>query len=83
MKTIRYSIAADRALARMPTRQAAKIEAKIDQLAFAPESLVGNVKRLRGTSVFRLRVDDYRVLFDEDGIILDILDVGPRGGIYG
>lgn len=75
-------MAADRALGRMGAAQAQKIEAKIEQLALAPDSLANNVKRLRGTSVFRRRVDDYRVLFDEDGTILDILAIGHRREIY-
>ncbi|WP_420607629.1 type II toxin-antitoxin system RelE family toxin [Novosphingopyxis sp.] len=66
----------------MPKQQAAKIEEKIEQYAVDPESLSANVKRLQGTTAFRLRIDAYRVIFDEDGTVLDILDIGKRGRIY-
>ena len=81
MKTICYSKAADAALAKMPKAQAEKIEAKIEQLALAPETLGANVKRLQGSESWRLRVDRYRVIYD-DGIVLDILEIGQRKEIY-
>ncbi len=44
--------------------------------------LEGDIKKLRGLSGFRLRVGDYRVLFDVNGTIIDIIDIGNRGQIY-
>lgn len=82
MKTIRYTQKADRALAKMPAAHAEKIEAKIEQMAMDPESLANNVKQLKGDNACSLRVDNYRVLFDDDGTVLDILDIGKRGRIY-
>lgn len=82
MQTIRYTAAADKALRAMPAAQAAKIEAKIDQLAIDPASLAANIKRLRGTTARRLRVDNYRVIYDDDGTILDIIEIGHRRDIY-
>jgi mRNA interferase RelE/StbE len=82
MKTIRYSAAADKALGRMPTKTAELIEGKIDLLARDPSSLANQVKRLRGSSFLRLRVGDYRVIYTDDFYILDVLDIGSRGGIY-
>lgn len=82
MRTIRYSIAADRALARMNPGQAEKIEQKIERLALDPASLANNIKRLRGTNAYRLRVDSYRIIFDEDGYILDILAIAHRSDVY-
>lgn len=82
MKTIRYSREADAALAKMGTKQAAAIEAKLEQYAADPASLVNNVKQLRGTPVLRLRVGDYRIIFDEDMNVLDILAIGHRRMIY-
>jgi len=82
MKTIRYSRNADAALTKMGTKQAATIEAKIEQYAADPASLGNNVKALRGTPVLRLRVGDYRVIFDEDMNVLDILAIGHRREVY-
>lgn len=66
----------------MPANVAAIVRAKIDQYAANPASLANNVARLQGRSGFRLRVGDWRILFDEHGAVLEILDVGPRGGVY-
>ena len=44
--------------------------------------LEGDIQKLQGTSGFRLRVGNYRVIFDVNGLIVDIIDVGNRGHIY-
>ena len=44
--------------------------------------LEGDIKKLQGTDGYRLRVGDFRVLFDVNGIIIDIIDIGNRGQIY-
>jgi mRNA interferase RelE/StbE len=82
VKTIRYSLVADRKLAKLPIRVAARIEAKIDQFAIDPSSLSANVKALRGSVFIRLRVDNYRIIMDDQGVVLDILDIGHRKEIY-
>jgi len=42
----------------------------------------GDVKKLQGCkNAYRLRVGDYRILFDMDGRI-EITDVLPRGAAY-
>jgi mRNA interferase RelE/StbE len=82
MRRIAYTKQALKALRRIPANTARTIRAKIDQYAANPSSLANNVKKLRGRPGYRLRVGDWRVIFDEDGNVLSILDVGPRGGIY-
>ena len=42
----------------------------------------GDIKKLRGTDIFRLRVGDFRVLYDDSGNIIAIIDIGSRGQIY-
>ena len=37
---------------------------------------------MQGIDGYRLRVGNYRVLFDVNGIIIDIIDIGNRGQIY-
>lgn len=66
----------------MPANVATTIRIKIDQYAENPASLGNNVKRLKGRAGWRLRVGDWRVIFDDDGAVLAILAIGPRGGIY-
>lgn len=43
---------------------------------------VGDVKRLKGRDGYRLRVGDFRVLFDRDGNIIYISKIDNRGQIY-
>ena len=43
---------------------------------------VGDIKKLRGTDIFRLRVGDFRVLYDVNGVVVAIIDIGSRGQIY-
>lgn len=81
MRTLVYSQKADRALARMPRRDAENIEEKLHQLTISPEELAGNIKRLTNSKSYRLTVGQYRVLYD-DGIVIDILDIGPRQNFY-
>lgn len=43
----------------------------------------GDVKKIQGyTLKYRLRVGDYRVIFDKQGNILYIEKIGNRGDIY-
>lgn len=82
MRDVAYSKEATRALLRMPTNEAARIRAKIAQYARDPASLSPQVKRLKGRPLVRLRVGDWRVIMDERGVVIVIVAVGPRGGIY-
>lgn len=82
MRQVVFTRTALKALRRMPANVATTVLAKIDQYATDPASLVNNVTRLKGRSGSRLRVGDWRVIFDEHGAVLEILDVGPRGGVY-
>ena len=66
----------------IPAKTAQLIRSKIEQYADDPASLANNVKRLQGRDGYRLRIGNYRVLFDQDGVVLTIQRVGPRGSIY-
>jgi mRNA interferase RelE/StbE len=67
----------------MPASTAKLIMAKAGQYAVDPASLVNNVKALAGRQGIRLRGGDWRVIMDEYGVVLAVLKIGPRGGIYG
>lgn len=83
MLRITFSKDAQRTLRRMPVNVAKTIRAKIDQYAADPASLANNVKALRSeTGVLRLRVGDWRVLFTEDGVVMAIIRIAPRGEAY-
>lgn len=82
MKQITYTRSALKVLRRMPTSTAKLIAAKVEQYAADPASLANNVKALAGRSGIRLRVGDWRLIMDEDGVVLAVLEIGPRGSIY-
>lgn len=69
-----------RALLRSNKR--ALIRQKIDDLARDPSSLSTNVKKLQGRPEFRLRVQDWRVIFRMEDAVLWIDDIAPRGSAY-
>ena len=79
---IAYSKAALRVLQRMPANDANRIRGKIEAYAADPASQENNVTKLQGRDGYRMRVGDWRVIFDRDGTVMAILAIGPRGGIY-
>ena len=82
MKLVVYNSRSLKALRLMPEPTAARIRLKIEHYARDPKSLSGNVRKLQGRAGYRLRIGDYRVIFDESGTVLDILDIGHRSSIY-
>ena len=58
------------------------IRQKIDELAADPLSASANVKRLQGRPEYRLRVQDWRIIFRIEDSILWIDDIAPRGSVY-
>ena len=82
MKRISFTKAAIRALRRMPANTATLIRSKIEAYATDPASLGNNVKSLKGREGIRLRVGDWRVIMDDQGNVLAVLDIGPRGGFH-
>lgn len=42
----------------------------------------GDVKRMQGSKLYRLRVGDFRILFSRTGEVLFIERIGNRGEIY-
>ena len=81
MKQIAYSKTAIKALRRMPAPTSRRIRDKIEDYAADPASQANNVKTLIGREAIRLRVGDWRVIM-EDGVVLDVLDIGPGGHVY-
>lgn len=77
---IRFSKTAARALLRSNKR--ALIRQKIDELAADPLALSANIKRLVGRPEYRLRIQDWRVLFRIEDDVLWIDDIAPRSPVY-
>src|SRR3546814_21037125 len=74
---IRFSRTAAKALLRCGKR--ALVREKIDQLSTEPLALSANVKKLQRRPEYRLRVQDWRIIFRLEGDILWIDDIPPRG----
>lgn len=70
------------------SKQAIKFLKKQDmasrtRIISAVESLPsGDVKKLRGTNLYRLRVGDYRIIFDRRGNIIFVEKIDSRGEVY-
>lgn len=60
-----------------------RVAKAIKRLAADP-SEASNVKALKGSDDLRLRVGRYRIVYrlENDALIVVVIDVGPRGGIY-
>ncbi len=78
MKTITYTLAADRFLSKIQPQDRVWIEGKVERYALTGE---GDVKAMTGSPTFRLRVGPFRVIFTETLVVLDVLDVGHRSNI--
>jgi len=79
MKEIRLSRLADKALMRMQPKRRAMIIEKLK--AYARGEPV-DIKKLKGSHLFRIRVGQDRVIIDDQGNVIFVMDAGPRGGIY-
>ncbi len=78
MKTIEYSKQARKFLDKQTETVRERI---ISAIKGIPERK-GDIKRMEGLSSWRLRVGSYRVLFNDDGYIIFIFRIGPRGDVY-
>lgn len=82
MREVVYSKHAIRTLNRMPANEARRIRSKVLQYAEDPASLANNVKKLKDSRYYRLRIGDWRVIFGEDGTVVDVIRVAARGEAY-
>jgi len=77
---IEYGASSLKDLDRLPAKVRTQVLRKIDRLQ---HGLVGNIKRLQHAgSGFRLRMGDYRVLFDVEGDVIVIRRIGNRRDVY-
>ena len=77
---IRFSKGARKALVR--SNKGTLIHSKILELAANPDFTSANIVKLVGRPEYRLRVQDWRVVFRVDDAILWIDQIGPRGSVY-
>ena len=82
MYKIAYSKTALKQLRRLPTNIQKRLRQKIVLYAEDPQSKAHHVTKLQGREGYRLRVGDWRVIFDINGTVLAIFEIGARGTIY-
>jgi mRNA interferase RelE/StbE len=75
---------AKKALQSVPQSDRTRITEKIVLLGENPENASLDIKKLQGESYFRLRVGQWRIIFDRDNEvkIISIEKIKPRGGVY-
>lgn len=82
--TILIKRRADRALKKLSRIDRTRIAEKIHLLGQNPDDPTLDIKRLEGEPYFRMRVGDWRVIFDrQDEVkIIAIEKIKPRGDAY-
>jgi mRNA interferase RelE/StbE len=84
MYTVEYSREALRTLMHMPRNVRELIRSKIEVIASNPLGWHAYVSRLQGRPEYRLRVQDWRVIYRlvDDRIVLLVIKIGARGQVY-
>lgn len=68
----------------MPRNTASLIREKLEQIAVDPFSSIPNSKKLQGRDGYRLRVGDWRIIYEvhKKEVVIIVLKVAPRGEVY-
>jgi mRNA interferase RelE/StbE len=84
MYEVIYSRDAKRALARMPRNTASTIQLKIEALAVDPYAQNNNATKLQGRAGYRLRVGDWRVVYEivDERLVIHVVRIAARGSAY-
>lgn len=82
--TLTFTANARRQLGRLDGAAKQRIKAAVEKLARDPYAPGLDVKKLRGSSSYRLRVGDYRVVYEIDNAVVTItvIDVDHRRNVY-
>lgn len=84
MYTLFFTRRAIKTLRRMPKATALRVRERLRQIAADPYGRHTAVTKLQGRPGYRLRVGDWRVIYEirnEEMVVL-VLRVGPRGDVY-
>lgn len=84
MYKISYRKSALKSLRKAPAKIQARVVAELQAIAGRSAAYRGDWKPLTGTPYWRLRVGGWRVICDvqHEGLILLVLELGPRGDVY-
>jgi mRNA interferase RelE/StbE len=81
VKTVRYSPDALKSLRRYGN-VAARARKAVEGYAAETGAHANNVTRLVGSTACRLRIGDYRMVFEESETDIVVTKFGPRGDVY-
>ncbi len=82
MRSIAFSHEAAKELDALDTTVRLRVDAALDLLAADPLALRGQIKRLKGDTFLRLRIGDWRIIFDLEPQRIIVLAIGHRSDIY-
>ena len=66
----------------MPRNTATRILTTIEKVAENPARADLDIRALQGRDGYRLRVGDWRVIYSQDGVVLAVERIAPRGKVY-
>jgi mRNA interferase RelE/StbE len=81
MYSVQFSKRAEEQFSKLPRDIQLRITDVLERIKIRPHHFV---KRLIGTSYFRLRVGDYRIILDvqNNKLIIYVIEIGHRKNIY-
>lgn len=84
MYRIIYKRRATKAMRKLPAGDVKNIMEKMEILAKDPYAAENNIKKLRNRDGFRLRVGNYRVIYnlEDEVLIIEVLEIGHRKEVY-
>lgn len=80
---IQISKSASKQIKKLPSEIQERIQVKVDSLAIEPRP--DGVKKLKGReNGYRIRVGDYRIIYDiiDDILLITVVEVGHRSSVY-
>jgi mRNA interferase RelE/StbE len=82
--SVLFTKSADKSLRRLPRNVAQRIRRSLDDLAANPYAEHLDVTKLHSRPGYRLRVGDWRVIYDieNDELVILVLRIGSRGAVY-
>ncbi|MCB2413261.1 type II toxin-antitoxin system RelE/ParE family toxin [Demequina sp. TTPB684] len=83
MYRVEFTSAAARQVRKLPREHRARIQARMRQLGNEPRP-AGAIKLAGETTAWRVRVGDYRVIYDifDDVLVITVVAVGHRREVY-
>ncbi|MBF2015996.1 MAG: type II toxin-antitoxin system RelE/ParE family toxin [Rivularia sp. T60_A2020_040] len=80
---IQFSKSASKQIKKLSSEVQERIQTKIDNLAIEPRP--DGIKKLKGReNAYRIRVGDYRIIYDifDEVLLITVVEVGHRSNIY-